>query len=327
MLAQGRHYGLCALLLLTMPGCSSEPSSPVYNDPVPSVHLNPTWLSIDVVAFENTGAYDVGPGYAEIDLRNSGVIELNVKSGEFDMVVQFGKYPRSVLGSDIIAAYCGSVVGPVVVVDSTGEHVFEEPYSWERRTYFCANRTGSLFAWRSTRSDHEQGIWIYSIDAQEYTFLGRGNYLTWHPNEDVLLYESSEQSTKSSTRLVEYDFATGVLDTLMDFPSYLGCRKISYSPDGGRVAFFGFSTANEAQGLYILDKATGDFSKKSELFGWGLSWGPQGIVCNNDCGVLEDPGCGVLWLLDTETWQARQLTERFQFIFDGPDTSGVCWRE
>ena len=301
--------------------CSHEPSSSVFQEKTPSVHVSPTWAGESLVAFENLGATNAGPGWLSIDPASRGIVTYNVETTEYQMAIPNGIVPSSTISGSTLSALQGDRSGPIVLKNLSGLQLLDEPDTWTRRTYVSISYDGSFISWRSFGDLQQIGMWVFSTIDSAYTYLGEGGYGTWHPYENSLVYRYSDRI--GATGIVRYCTSSTESDTLLTFPGDLSCRHVAYSPDGLSIAFFGIHRDEQFTGIYVFDLETEIYEQVHSHFGSGLSWGPLGIVYNNDCGEFNDPGCGVLWLLDTETWQARQITERFQFIFEESDTGRV----
>lgn len=299
--------------------CSDDPTTTrnIFYEPVPSVHLYPTWVNENTIAFESKGARSVGPGWLSVVPENRGVVGYNLSSGEYEMLIPDGVSPNANYLGNIVVGFQGNNTEPIVTWTPQEIIILEEPDEWARRSKVCVNNNGTYLAWRNIGSGHEIGIWIYSLVHQEYIFVGvpDGNDEVssdpvWHPTEDILLYRHTGPGNSS---VVEFSPTSSETDTLTHFN--FATQSMSYSPEGDQIVVFGRGGSESDKGIYILDVVSGAYSKLSNHWGRGLSWGEMGIVYNNACGELDNPGCGVLWLLNPTTGESHPITERFQFNF------------
>jgi len=301
------------VLLAVCSSCANETTKPVPFDPTPSVHRYPTWISEGVVGFQNTGAVSVGPGWLSINSENRGIVGFSLDTQDYEMLISNGIWPNSNLKGSKVVAHLIDPRGPVAIFQPEGSRLLKETKNWSRRSGVKINHDGTLFAWRSFGPDQEIGVWVYSEPTSEYTFLGQEAFISWHPFENTLIYRSF--SDIGQLAIIENHLESGIIDTLLTFPSNFGSEEMSYSPDGEKIAFLGRGRTSDLKGIYTFEIGSKSYKKVISHWGLGLSWGPRGIVYNNDCGELEDPTCGVLWLLDPETGKSRPITERFQFDF------------
>jgi WD40 repeat protein len=296
---------------LGVEGCSDEQSLiDPGGEPYPIAHRRVAWVSEDVLAFENSGAIEMGPGWARIDPELAGVIVWDCQSGDWDVAIPGGVGPSAAEAAGQVVALLG-YGGDLVSYSESQVVIVPESLTWEGRYWLALSRDARAVAWRSYGSDHEVGVWVLDISEGNYTYLGDGIALAFSPTSDRLLYQPRTPGAPAS--LVLYDLGSAEHDTLFTFPENEGCTHAVFSPDGSRLAYFLTSTDNSRWGLYIRDISTGEQRQYVHARGLGLDWGPRGIVYSNGC-TSSDPGCGVLWLLDPESGIATRLTSRLQFV-------------
>jgi len=298
-------------------------------EPTPSVHINPTWIDENTIAFESKGAKSVGPGWLSIVPENRGVVGYNLSSGEYEMLIPEGLSPNANYLGNVVAGFQGNNTSPISVWTPQGLVSIGDTEEWQRRSKVCVNHDGTKLGWRNISLGHDIGVWIYSLPTLEYLFVGTpdsddegssndSSNPVWHPVEDILLYSGtwvrgSGDSTIVISSIIEFHFSSGESDTLATLD--MGIRSMCYSPTGNQVALIGAGPNERNHAIFVLDVTSGTYSKIKDHFGRGLSWGERGLVYNNDCGELDDPGCGVLWLLDPSTGESSPITQRFQFNF------------
>lgn len=316
-------------LVVFLCSCGEDPTTNIFYEPVPSVHIYPTWINESTIAFESEGADSVGPGWLSVVPDNRGIVGYNISTGEFEMLIPDGVSPNANYLGNKVVGFVRNNSSPIVVWNSQEVIFLEEVDDWSRRSKVCVNHDGAYLAWRNVGSDHDIGIWIYSLTNQEYLFVGVpdspsivSSAPVWHPTENTLLYRQTKMDNLPDTKgnidfVVELHLSSGRADTLASLD--VGISAMSYSPDGSKIAVLGRETIEENGGIYILDATLGTYQKISDHRGWGLSWGEMGIVYNNDCGYLDNLGCGVLWLLNPTTGESHPITERFQFNFLGQE--------
>lgn len=272
------------------------------------MHVFPSWVGDSLVAFEDKGVTAIHDNSVEIDPDRAGVIVYNLVSRQHHLVLPHASYPGASRDGDVIVAVAGHNL--VAYVDSTISEI-DEVEQWTNRSSIAVDDTGQLLAWRSSGADHAVGVWTFDRHSLQYRFLGRGADPDWKPGQDVVLYRASDGA--GTTCLVEYRLGTAHYDTLYRFPATFSGRHFSYSPNGDKVAFFRISTEAAEQGLCTLDITAGEIEQHNGNLGVGLDWNDDGIIYTNGCYEIDNEGCGVLWLLDLDTGQEIQVSDRMQF--------------
>jgi hypothetical protein len=297
-------------------GCGSNsdtPNSPSPNDPIPAVHTNPVWLNSGALVFENLGAFEVGPGWADVHPPSQGIVQWDLEDDDGILIIPNGLFPSSYLEGSAIGALISGLFGNLVVFSNSELNELNENIEWSSRSHLTINQSGDWIAWRSFDPSKEIGIWLFHQPSSTCLFVGPGSYPRFNPDGSKLVFRYHPPS--GPPFIAEYSLSDAKLDTLFEFDPRNNCREISYSPDGRNLAYWNHSLDIEDHGVYVLSLDSGSVVQLIEEFGSGLTWGEMGIVYTRDCDSIADPGCGVLWLVDPESGQVRQLTQRYQFLF------------
>ena len=308
-----RRVTLAAALLsvVLMSGCSdSESIIDPPADPFPVLHLNPVWVSANELAFEDIGARDAGPGWWRVDEARAGVVIFNFASNQHALAIPHGSEPSASTQTGELVAQL-SMDGSLIAYADSQRALIPEARIWTQRVHLALSTSSRYLAWRSFGNDAEVGIWIFERDTGICTYVGAGSFPIWNPIADRLMYRS--RSLDGNICLVEYDCASAARDTVFEFGPNEGSESITYSPSGTSLAFFRVSAIGEDIGLCIVDMTTKTLRQVIGTWGDGIAWGARGIAYSDGCGDSNDPGCGVLWLLDPITGTTNQITHRYEF--------------
>ncbi len=174
---------------------------------------------------------------------------------------------------------------------------------------------GKLIAYAnlfSLDAQHPEGIWVVNVDGHgEPRFIAQGNLAAWSPNgREMAIHEY----TDSEELIWVLDLITG--DKRVIFRRSGGGigYKMSYSPDGTRLAF-GWSPSRVRSGrkIYLLDLRDGTLSQLTTRSGHNdyPTWSPDGkmLAYVAEAGqetsimiVRADGRCSVR-LLKMSTWR------------------------
>ena len=152
------------------------------------------------------------------------------------------------------------------------------------------------------------GIWVMRNNGTMKRSLFGGAFPDWHPNGNILIGAIGISPMTAGTRFVRYDFSlSNVIDTLLAVGN--DNRFPRYSPDETRIAFW--SSSN----LWIMDSTGGNLKQLTIQgvdvdFGLPFSWSPAGSSIVYTDYRSDDWGYdnGILWILNTNTGEKKQLT-------------------
>lgn len=315
----GAHFRNFLFGFLFLLGACSDPLDPVGLMPGNGglyFQINPAWYDDNILLIENIGVVAFGPSWISIQELSAGVIKWDISTGISEVLVPSGLFP-SANQARVFSCISQDQGGAIVLGNDEGQRVIEEEVLWPKRVGLTINSSGALLAWVALSTEPAKGVWILDTNTMEYTFVGLGFSPAWHPVEDKLLfrYENAGQNALVAT----FDFSTSLTDTIFSF-SAGGGRNFSYSPSGNQIAYFGSGDHPDEFGVYVFDVISGEAQQINQHSGVGLCWGERGIVYSNQSGDMDNLGSGVLWIIDTETWESQQLTERYQFISEEDTT-------
>ncbi len=275
----------------------------------PVLHGRPTWISADELAFEDSGADEAGPGWWSVDETRAGIVLLNLATGRHTMAIPHGIFPSASAFTGELVAQAGLNGGLVSYADSQAT-ALGEPRLWHKRSQLTLSASGRHCAWRSWGDDADVGIWVFERATDALVYLGSGQSPAWSATDERLMYATRSRNGLSC--LVEYDCTSATRDTIIEFGPNEGPKDPAYSPDGASVAFI-HQRAASGDELCVLDLSTRAVHSLLPVSAEGIAWGARGIAFGNNCGSADDPGCGVLWILNPATGSMSQLTRRFEF--------------
>jgi hypothetical protein len=291
-------------------GCSDQgpspcPPPPPWQEPLSQVY--PSWVTEDLFFFENRV-----PDFAEVDFAISSndsirIFSYSISTMESNEVYSFGVRPK---GQPLVGKAVWSspgFSGALLVGDQNGWEELEEPNNWEERYFPSLSPSGTFLVWQSMGDDHEKGIWVYNLEAEDYHFVGSGASPVWHPQLDIVYFTAAIVGQGAVLMIgIGADWETEIVAS---FPDDVSGANHSFSPNAEFLAFSnpGFPSND---GVWTFEMATSEFEKRLPCEVRGLTWGGGGIVIGTGCPSGEEPGCGRLWQVDTETWESELLVVR-----------------
>ena len=302
--------GAAALLLI---GCNDQivgggPSADP-GDIYPPHHEAPSWSTDGLIAYRDNGyvpsATDTGSYYVDEDLV--GIWVLNPDTGVEEHVLAGGKHPDwSPDGSRLLVVSEGRQLW-IVNSDGSGE---EQLTFSGRNLYPDWSPDGSMVAWHRTDGD-DQGLWLMrSTGDSQRAVLNGAYYPDWSPAGDRVLCAGWWGGVHG---LLEYTISTGAVTFLATDDSDSGVTSLqpTYSPNGSQIAF----TRHCVGDLYQVWVMESDGTGSGQLTWDGAkdpAWSPDGecVVYTRENWQSNAPEDGVLWIVNVETGEQRQLTHK-----------------
>lgn len=291
----------------TLTGNGDEYVDPDPDGRFPTHHETPSWSSGGEIAYRDNGIIWVDPAgfFYDVDPSLAGLWIIDPETDDATRIHAAGWQPDWSPSGDDLAFVIG---GQLYRADRGGAG--EVQLTWEERNFRPSwSGDGGSIAWHRT-SGVEPGLWVMSASGQNHEFLVRHGYFPeWHPLRNAMLYAGWQGSTHG---ILEYFVNTGTSTLLRADREETSSLLPSYSPDGAHIAF-AFSEAGELPQVWIMDADGANARQITQCGGTDPSWSPDGtrIVyarTNNQLNTSED---GVLWIVDVETGEHRQLTHRW----------------
>ncbi|MCK4679754.1 PD40 domain-containing protein [bacterium] len=309
-----RMLGLCLLTTaLLLMGCNDQivGGGPSHDpgDVYPPHHETPAWSAGGLIAYRDNGFVPsaVDTGTYDVDEDLVGIWVLNPDTGVEEHILAGGKHPDwSPDGSRFLVVSGGRQLW-TVNSDGSGE---EQLTFSGRNLYPDWSPDASMVAWHRTDGD-DQGLWLMrSTGDSQRAVLNRGYYPDWSPTGDELLCAGW---TGGIHGLLEYSISTGTVTFLATDDSDGGVTSLqpTYSPNGSQIAF----TRHCVGDLYQVWVMESDGTGSRQLTWDGATdpaWSPDGecVVYTRENWQSNAPEDGVLWIVDVETGEQRQLTHK-----------------
>ena len=326
--ARNRKCGpwwLCFYLVLAAWfGCSETTTAPVrgpvrgpvmgnggpdFSPVFPMHHSEPSWSQKGLIAYEDLGIVCVNPSGSYLpDTSLAGLWILNPETGDKRRLLPWGKSPDwSPDGNKLVFGANGQVY--TVGTDGTGL----EQLTVARRNFSPAwSPDGQWIAYRS-----DFFIWIMRPDGNEQQDVSGGFWgatmPSWNPDATQIIHIRHISGVTPSAEVYTTDCRG--LEPRRLTHNLAEERHPRFSPDGRRVAFSSQSSweSPALPQIWVMQVDGSEARQLTTRGGSHPSWSPDGtrIVLTREDWKSDTSMAGVLWVVNVETGEERQLTHKW----------------
>ena len=264
-------------------------------------HESPSWSSAGLIAYLDKGIVfmDSVTGGTITSDSLAGIWVLHPETGEKRRVTPVGRSPDwSPDGTKLVLS-----TSQIYSVNADGSDL--RRLTSAGRNFFPAwSHDGEWLAFDSNYTLPVDAIWIMRPDGSERQVIGPtgARMPEWHPDGSLIVHIRGNWQVATMTHQGS-DIRFLTANAQNSHPEY--------SPDGSRIAY-----ERKGAGLpevWVMNADGSDQRRMTTRGGASPSWSPDGrrIVFVLEDWSRDDPELGVLWVIDVETGEERQLTHKW----------------
>jgi len=327
------------ILLAILSGCKdtkndAEPDCPMFDLVPQSPYDDPVWHpSGDFIGFNHKPIKEIKYTYGFDCPRQARYIYEDDSIG-FWLINKDGSNKRRVLPYKLqmpawspdgqwIAFGAGAQIFKMPFDGSQFDTTAIEQLTFDGRNFFPAwSKNSNMLAYNQSICDEPFfcGIWIHDVPIKTNISVTKfGNYPTWNPNTDSILYRTKSVLNDGSTDGDSVWLYSKTHDKTyflkhISSPNVVN-RYFKYSPSGKKIAFISQYDNGEGVQLCTINDDGNNFKKITGTGALNFSWSPEGklVYLNYDYNRI-DEGKGALWVMDADGTNQRQLTFNYFII-------------